>query len=302
MLTTGDLAAFREIAEALADSTRQFEDYAVPRKPKNREERASWKYQLSGESRRRLVNDLVLKMVGGHGYGLDPLDAVSNYWITPQFHQPHARYFLARMKSHPNYDCNVIKSDAEKCVLEIHRLNKVKGEWERAEFTLTREDADVRNISTLGNGVKRQWRQEPQKMLQWAAVREAMRVFCPDLLGDEPLSPDDGVAPPVNEVASTGDVPVSAEPSVEKPAPSDAKAPTDYDRLMAFLETGEACDYDTTWKGVTTEAMLRNAFGVIAARWGVEAPSAPEMAEVWRSGHKDRGVALLAFDASQQTS
>lgn len=290
MLTREDLAAFRQIAEALADSSREFHDYADPPKPKDRDDRRSWVYRLSDASRARLVNDLVLKMVGGHGYGLDPLDAVSNYWITPQFHQPHARYYLARMKSHPHYDCDVLESDAERCKLAIHRYNKVSSQWQRAEFVLTREDANRRNITTTYGGVKSQWKREPAKMLQWAAVREAMRVFCPDLLGEEPPPVDD--APDVE--------PVAASPASEPPVAGDAVAPSRYDRLRAFLDAGEACGFDASWKGVTSRNMLFSAFGTLAEHHGVEMPGAEEIDAIWNGSHTDRGLALNAWDAGHQ--
>lgn len=301
------------------------------------------------------LNSLKLKCIEGYKFGLSPLESIDkihfwhqnvkrshynpdtkqweDHWLKVPVIVPHASLLLVLLRQHPSYDYEDVESDEETCTVRVW-YSPVGGERVNYDHTLTRKEADDSGISmTRGKGgakvKKRIWQNEPAKMLRWATVRQAVRLFAPDVWSadsDEAFRALDDHTPIEEPIPSVRSEPES-EPEQEaapEPPPSEPKAEevqetppkaepkaagatpaavqsSSYAKVMAYLREGESADYQigSSWKGLDKFAVT-TAYNVIAEHHG--APGTPPVPEIEALAQQNEAVkvkALLGYDASK---
>ena len=119
---------------------------------------------------------------------------------------------LRLVEMHPDYEWRPgARYDQEQCDLQFRRRSQ-DGDWEEwREFTLTRQQAEQRNLTAN----KSQWQKYPAQMLRAKAVAHGVRMHCAGVHG---ISTDDM---PIVEEQDDG----SFEVSNDAPQPATRMAP-----------------------------------------------------------------------------
>lgn len=126
----------------------------------------------------------LVKMMAGREMGIGPIAALTLIHIIEGRPTAGATVFAAKVKSSGRYDYRVIRRDVDVCELEWTDRGQVVG---RSCWTMA--DAERAKLAKKDN-----WRNHPRAMLFANALKEGMRVFCPEICcgvyATEELAPD----------------------------------------------------------------------------------------------------------------
>lgn len=145
----------------------------------------------------RNASQALVKMLAGREMNIGPIMALSVIHIIEGRPTASATVLAAKVKASKRYDFRPVRRDNEACILEWLDRGKVVG---RSEWTM--EDARRAGLANKTN-----WKHHPRAMLFANALKEGMRVYCPEICcgvySTEELAPD-------LEIGASGEVTAEA--------------------------------------------------------------------------------------------
>lgn len=125
-----------------------------------------------------------VKITLGRDLGLGPAQAMMSLDVVKGNLQMRGVLLGSFVRRAPDYDYEVVHSDAERCLVRFYGIGKRTGEWDvlgESEFTI--EDAKQAKLVKDDSA----WKAHPRNMLLWRALSNGVKFYCPDLLGGVPV-------------------------------------------------------------------------------------------------------------------
>lgn len=127
------------------------------------------------------VAQAVVKIKAGEDLGFSPHVSLAGIHFFQGRAVIGANLLASLIKDSGKYEYKILKHDKTICSLEI--LQKVDGEWRVMGVPVTYSIEDAKDAGLTGKDV---WKKFPQDMLFAAAIRQAARRYCSDILRGTP--------------------------------------------------------------------------------------------------------------------
>jgi hypothetical protein len=134
----------------------------------------------------------VVKILAGREYGFGPIASMTGIHLVNGKITLGADMLAKAVKRHPHYDYQVIKLEADECILEFFRDGKRLG-----TSSLTMQQARDAKMNQSWDKQKSAWKEKipwknfPRNMLFARCISNGVKWFCPDAVGAVTYTPDE---------------------------------------------------------------------------------------------------------------
>lgn len=202
----------------------------------------------------------VVKILAGREYGFGPIASMTGIYLVNGKITLGADMLAKAVKRHPHYDYQVVKLEADECILEFFRNGERIG-----TSGLTMQQARDAKMNQSWDKRKSAWKEKipwknfPRNMLFARCISNGVKWFCPDAVGAVTYTPDEigaetdergdivdvipmpvPAAPPAEKTSAE-----NATPAAQKPAQQAATKPANSwngDTIMSIVEAKYAKD------------------------------------------------------------
>lgn len=205
------------------------------------------------------ISQACVKIVAGIEFGIQPFAAMRGINIINGNAEMSSNLMAAKVKKHPKYDYQVVKSDNDGCTLKF--IERVNGKSVAlGESTWTMDDAKRAGLTRNDT-----WQKFPMNMCFARALSNGVRMFTPDVFygapvyvegeisGDSEAKTDESDIPPAGGAEATQPEPVEGE-VVEAPEVAVGDEPTEdtsedplQEKLDEIAELAEELGHGPDW-------------------------------------------------------